>query len=298
MNLLRPLVKSDLRVFGLFFSAILLTAFIYALWQPRLYQANAALQFYPRPPTLGIEDVSVKREDPGLLIGVMKSSQLLKRVVTRLTDEERTFFFKPYLPAQVNSDEGSVEALIRGNQTLVFKANILTILYRHPDRFVAARMANLLAEEAIEHHERMRIDETKTRVEELNLRIEAYPRLLKDLEEDISYYRSRHTTNTSESIEGDVKYQALQKRLSDNQKMLELIEKVRYTIMISGAIPEFWRMAQKAVPPGKSDYLIDPIVRRLRRGLGVAVVGGLLAVGVVNIFTRGRELADNQKEAA
>jgi hypothetical protein len=37
---------------------------------------------------------------------------------------------------------------------------------------------------------------------------------------------------------------------------------------------------------------------RLSWGFTAAVVGGLLAVGLVDLFTRGRELADNPKEAS
>ena len=297
MKFWRSLVKSDIRVFSFVFIAILLVAVFQVIRQPRVYEARATVQFYEEPPTQAV--FSGPREDPGPTIKAVRSEEFLNRVTARLNDEERVLLLKPYHLAQTNADGWAIERVIHGRAAIDFKGNVLSIHYRNPDRFLVARIANLYVDEVIAYLVRLRIDEAMKQVEELVLRAKSQQQVIKGLTEELMAYRERREKHTTDSIENDEQYQVRLKRQADAQKTLDaLIPRIRDTTMICGPTPSFWRVTQRAVPPNEDDYMIASIVVRLSWGFAVAVVGGLLAVGVVNVFTRGRELADNQKEAA
>ncbi len=297
MKFWRSLVKSNIRVFSFVFIVILLVAVFQVMRLPRVYEARATVQFYEEPPTQAV--LSGPRQYPGPTIEAVRSEEFLKRVTARLNDEERVLLLKPYLLAQTNADGGAIERVIHGRAAIDFKGNVLSIHYRNPARFLAARIANLYVDEVIAYLVRLRIDEAMKQVEELVLRAKSQQQVIKDLTEELTAYRERREKNRTDTIENDGPYQARLKRQVDAQKTLDaLIPRIRDTTMICGPTPTFWRITQRAVAPNEKDYLIAPMVVRLSWGFAVAVVGGLLAVGVVNIFTRGRERADNQKEAA
>ncbi len=297
MNLLRAFFKSDLRIFSLVFTAIMLVAVIQVVRQPRVYEARATVQFYEEPPTQAV--LSGPRQYPGPTIEAVRSEEFLKRVTARLNDEERVVLLKPYHLAQTNADGGEIERVIHGGADIDFKVNTLSIHYRHRDRFLAMRIANLYIDEVIAYQVGLRIDEAMKQVEELVLRAKSQQQVVKDLTEELTAYRERRETNTTDLIENDKQYQVLLKRQADAQKTLDLlIPRIRDTTMICGMTPSFWRVMDRAVAANEDDYLITPIVVRLLWGFTGAVVGGLLAVGVLNIFTSGRERADNQKEAS
>ncbi|MEZ0218340.1 MAG: hypothetical protein ACAH89_14480 [Rariglobus sp.] len=295
MKYCRSLVQSDLGIFSLVFIAIMLATVIQVMRQPRMYEARATLRFYQEIPTQAV--FSGPREDPWPTIEAIRLSEFLKKVGVRLTDEERVLFLKPYHLAQVSADGESIERLIHGGLIIDFKANILSIHYRNHDRFLAARIASLFADEFIAYQARLRIDEEMKQVEELVLRAKYQQRLVNDLTEEMSDYRREK--NTTESVETDGPYQALLKRQADARKTLDaLIPRIRDTTMICGPTPLFWRVMDNAVPANEDDYLIAPMVRRFAWGVAVAVVGGLLTVGVVNVFSRGRGPDDNRQEGA
>ncbi|HSI09232.1 MAG TPA: hypothetical protein VK985_11665 [Rariglobus sp.] len=300
MNLLRSLVKSDLRVFGLVFSAIVLVTVIQAVRQPRWYEVIGTLKYH-RAMMLAVSEPGPPVEDWNELRVALKSSELIHRVIGRLSEAERTGLIAPYAGPSKQVEIVNVERLIGENQRTSYDRlqGELTIAYRHPDRLLVAQMVNLMLDEGIAYQVRKRIDEAMREVEELKSRAEAQERHVKELTEEMTAFRERSETHTGKSFETGADYVTMQQQLEKEQKMLKtVIQRMRDTTMGFGMDTASWRLSKRAVPPKEDDYLIAPIVVRLSWGFAVAVVGGLLAVGVVNVFTRGRELADNQKEAA
>jgi uncharacterized protein involved in exopolysaccharide biosynthesis len=300
MNLLRPIVKSDLRVFGLVFSIIILVAVIHALWLPRIYEASGTVKFRSSDDEAshhsgsGMEDRDAMRVE-------LKSSELIHRVIARFTDADRVRFLAHHDRSQEPSESVLIEQLIREKQRVSFHGleRALLIQYQHTDRLIAARVVNLLIDEVITYQVRMKIDQAMKAVEELKLRAEAQERRVRELTAEMVGYREEIERTPEKPFEPDENYEALRRQQTDAEKIRDrLIQRMRDTTMVTRMDFPSWRPGRLAVAPDEDDYLVEPIVMRLSWGFTAAVVGGLLVVGVVNIFTRGRELADNQKEAA
>jgi uncharacterized protein involved in exopolysaccharide biosynthesis len=300
MNLLRCLVKSDLRIFGLVFSVIMLVAVVQVVRQPLWYKARATLKHH-RAIVLGAREAGPPEEDWNALRVALKSPELIHRVIGRLSKAERTGLIAPYTGPSKQVETVNLERLIGENQGTSYDGlqGELTIEYRHPDRLVTAQVVNLLLGEGIAYHTRKRIDEAMKAVEELKSRAEAQEIRVRELTDEMTAYRARIEKTTGAPFESNKNYEALLQKQASEKKLLDrLVQRMRDMTMVDTMEPRGWSPMEIATPPNRGDYLIDPIVVRLSWGLVFAVVGGLLAVGVVNIFTRGRELADNQKEAA
>jgi hypothetical protein len=287
MNLLRCLVKSGPRIFGLVFTTIMLVVVIQVVRQPRWYEAAGTLKCH-RVMITGEREARPPAWDWNELRVALKSPELIRRVVGRLTEAEQ-------------SETVIIEQSIGETQRVSFDRleGELAIEYRDQDRVMVARVVNLLLDEAISYQASKQIDESMKEVEELKLRAEAQARKVRGLTEEIMAYRDRSEKTTGKPFEVDADYEAMQQRLDKEQKKLDsVIHRMRDITMGFGMDTASWRLSKRAVPPDEDDYLVEPIVMRLSWGFTAAVVGGLLAVGLVDLFTRGRELADNPKEAS
>lgn len=300
MNLLRVFVKSDLRIFSLVFTAIMLVAVIQVVRQPLWYKARATLKHH-RAMMLGAREAGPPEEDWNGLRVALKSSELIHRVIGRLSEAERTGLIAPYAGPSKQVETVNVESLIGENQGISYDGlqGELTIEYRHPDRLVAAQVVNLLMDEVIVYQTRKRIDEAMKAVEELKLRAEAQEIRVRELTDEMTAYRVRIEKTTGAPFESNKDYEALLQKQASEKKLLDrLIQKMRDMTMVDTMEPREWSPIEIAMPPNQGDYLIAPILRPLARGFVFSCFGGLLAVGVMNILRRDRERADNQKEAA
>ncbi|CAM2905102.1 hypothetical protein RAHE111665_06330 [Rariglobus hedericola] len=212
-----------------------------------------------------------------------------------MSEEERTGFIAPYAAQSEQAAAMFIEQVMGANQRVSFDGvkGELTIEFQHPDRLVAARVVSVLVDEVIGYQARKRIDESMKEVEELKPRVQAQQRHVQELAEAMTAYRERSEKTTGAAFVADQGFEAMQQRHTNEENLLDkLIMRMRDISMISGPVTEFWRPNKKAVPPDEADYLIAPIAKCLAVGFALAVVGGLLAVGVRTFFTRKRGWAD------
>lgn len=298
MNLLRFLFKSDLRIFSLVFIAIMLATVIQVMRQPRMYEATGSLRLY-RVVTenpVARDSLPASTENVPELQATLKSAVFAQRVAKRMSDADRAAFLRPYANLADEADDALIERLLRENLgcSLNREKLTVTIQYPHPDRLVCARVTDLFIDEYIAYQARRRIDEAMQAVEGLKLRAEQQQRHVQKLTKEIAIYREQRAENTGMVFESDAGFEALQQKQAKEQNLLDaLTRRMRDTTMAVGMETQGWRVVDRAVPANEDDYLIAPMVRRVAWGFAVAVVGGLLAVGVVNIFSRGRGPEDN-----
>lgn len=183
-------------VFLLVFSA----ACVYTFTQTRTYQSTASVQIFRRDPVVmqvqGVVDNEIRSaEDLNTQVKVLESLAIVQAVADRLSGkrEDLEQFLAPYAK---NQDDGPIDPsrIIAANRRIVpvRLSLILQVQYVHPDRFMAAKIANYFLDEYIAHNSRLRIEESMKAVDELKERAEQQKARVAEMALNLQSYRERN----------------------------------------------------------------------------------------------------------
>lgn len=183
-------------VFLLVFSA----ACVYTFTQTRTYQSTASVQIFRRDPVVmqvqGVVDNEIRSaEDLNTQVKVLESLAIVQAVADRLSGkrEDLEQFLAPYAK---NQDDGPIDPsrIIAANRRIVpvRLSLILQVQYVHPDRFMAAKIANYFLDEYIAHNSRLRIEESMKAVDELKERAEQQKARVAEMALNLQAYRERN----------------------------------------------------------------------------------------------------------
>ena len=180
------------------FLIILSLTLVYTFSRPKIYQASCSLQMLRREAritsgqTAAATDI-VNTEDFNTIVEVLKSGTLIQRVTSRLTGEELRLFMAPY---ERGKDEDPItpgQILGENREILPLRATlVIRILYSHPDRFIATKVANLFAEEFIALGKKSRLTEVSGVTEVLETRVQQQERKVRELGSELQRYREEH----------------------------------------------------------------------------------------------------------
>ncbi len=193
--ILRERIWYIIVVFLIVFSSVL----VYTFSQTKIYQAGASVQIFRSDPTVlsKIEEV-VKTdirstEDLNTVVEVLNSGTIVQKVAERITGNEMVQFMAPY-EKRLGSDPVTPLEVLGQNRKIAPKrlSLIINVVYRHPDRQTAAKVANLFVNEFIAYNTRVRIDESMKAVEELKIRAEQQGRTVKELATELQAYREKN----------------------------------------------------------------------------------------------------------
>lgn len=153
------------------FLVIFSSALAYTLSQTKIYQSSTSVQVFRRDPTVmqvqSVTDNEIRSaEDLNTQVKIMESSAIIQKVAERLTGDDLRQFMEPY---SANASETLLPAdILAGNRKIVPQrlTLIIQVVYQHPNRFIAAKVANYFADEFISYNARVRIDESMKAVEE------------------------------------------------------------------------------------------------------------------------------------
>src|SRR4051812_30608810 len=154
------------------FLVVFSSSLVYTLSEPKIYQATATVQLFRRDLTVmqvqQVMDTEMRSaDDVNTQIKVIESGEIVRRVAERLTGPDRAAFLAPYeRPA---GDTATVAGILGLNRKVALQrlTLVVAISYQHPDRFVAAKVANLFADAYLEYNKWIRISESNTAVEGL-----------------------------------------------------------------------------------------------------------------------------------
>jgi uncharacterized protein involved in exopolysaccharide biosynthesis len=152
----------------------------WAFCQPKIYSASAMIQvlglttgsgpFSHDPLAPPGPDASMSfREASALAVKIAQSPVLVQRVMERMSvsrddgDDSFRRFMAPYqAEAGRSGPEPSLSGILERNRRIIAFPNslLIGIEYRHPDRHVAATVANLFSEELVVHCNPSRSEET------------------------------------------------------------------------------------------------------------------------------------------
>jgi capsular exopolysaccharide synthesis family protein len=181
------------------FLVIFSLSMVYTFSQTKMYQSNASVQIFRSDPTVMKNVESVVRndvsntEDLNTVVEVLKSNAIIQKVAERITGDDLRQFMAPYEASKGSVPLTPIDVLGLNRKIVPQRLSLLiNIQYTHPDRLIAAKVANMFVDEFIAYNARVRIDESMKAVEELKIRAEQQQRKVKELATDLQTYREKN----------------------------------------------------------------------------------------------------------
>ncbi|HEX7631462.1 MAG TPA: polysaccharide biosynthesis tyrosine autokinase [Lacunisphaera sp.] len=183
-------------VFTLVFSA----AAIYTFTRTPEYQSVASVQLLRNGPVvMQVQEVVNNdirsAEDLNTQVKVLESFAIVQRVADRLTGEDLKAFMAPY---QKTSDTGAAptspaEIIYRVRKVVPVRLSlVLQVQYSHPDKVMAAKVANLFVDEYIAYNSRQRIEDSMKAVDDLKERAEQQKKKVEEIAHNLQAYREKN----------------------------------------------------------------------------------------------------------
>ena len=148
-------------------------------------------------------------EDLNTQISVMESLSIIKGVEQRLQDELRLRFMAPYEDTlSLSGPLTPLEILAKYRKIIPRRMSLMfNFAYSHPDPIVAAEVSNLFAKEFIDYNLKLNIDGSMKAVEDLRIRADQQKDRVEELELKLAEYREQ---NNAVSLQSDENIAAAQ----------------------------------------------------------------------------------------
>ena len=148
-------------------------------------------------------------EDLNTQISVMESLSIIKGVEQRLQDELRLRFMAPYEDTLSFSGPLTPLEILAKNRRIIPRRMSLMVnfAFSHPDPIVAAEVSNLFAKEFIDYNLKLNIDGSMKAVEDLRIRADQQKDRVEELELKLAEYREQ---NNAVSLQSDENIAAAQ----------------------------------------------------------------------------------------
>ena len=191
-------------VFFIIFSGSIL----YTFNKTKVYTAVAMVQLLRDDPSAmasaEMEPNQIRTaEDLNTQISVLNSGTIIKGVERRLQDDERERFMAPYADAlSFTGPLSPAELLGRNRKVMPQRMSLMIgVGYTHPDPIIAARVANLFADEFINYNLNLNVSGSMKAVEDLRIRADQQKERVEDLELKLAEYREQNNAVSLDSSE-------------------------------------------------------------------------------------------------
>lgn len=180
------------------FLVVFSSSLVYTLSQTRIYESTATVQIFRRDPAvLQVQSVMPNEinsaEDLNTQVKLLESGAIIQAVAARLTGDELRQFLQPYLKGTENDPVGPHQILSLNRKVVPQRLSlIVAVQYRHPDRLMAARVANLFVDEFITYNNRVRIEEAMKAVDDLKLRADQQKQRVEELAFEQQLFREQN----------------------------------------------------------------------------------------------------------
>ncbi|MFM1747843.1 MAG: hypothetical protein RLZZ188_1509 [Verrucomicrobiota bacterium] len=185
------------------FLVVFSSSLVYTLNETKLYQSTATVQILRRDltPMPGVQQVAESEirsaEDLNTQIKIIESSTLVRRVADRLKGDDLKAFLAPYeRQERLSSNLLFLPETISRNRKVVPQrlTMVVTVSYQHPDRVVAALVANLFVEEYMSYSRGVRTSDLSKAVDDLQLTVDTQRRKVDELAQKLQAYKERNKT--------------------------------------------------------------------------------------------------------
>jgi len=181
---------------------------LYTFNKTKVYTAVAMVQLLRDDPSaMASAEMEMNQirsaEDLNTQISVLNSGAIVLGVERRLQDDERERFMAPYADALSFTGPLTPTQMLAENRKIMPQRGTLMIGvgYNHPDPVIAARVANLYADEFINYNLTLNIDGSMKAVEDLRIRADQQKERVEELELKMAEYREDNNAVSLESQE-------------------------------------------------------------------------------------------------
>lgn len=209
------------------FLVVFSSALVFTLSQTKIYQSAARVQILRNDPRVMqvqqvVENEIRSTEDLNTQIKVLESAAIVQGVAEKLTGKDLQAFLAPYERSSGNMAVVS-EILIKNRQILPQRATLIVdVAYKHPDREVAAKVANLIVEEYFLHNTRLRYNDSTAAVRELKGTVEDQQKLVEQLSHELQAYKEKNnmvSLDQRKDVVNDALKASNQERIRWNQQL-------------------------------------------------------------------------------
>jgi succinoglycan biosynthesis transport protein ExoP len=233
------------------FLVVFSSAILYTLSQTKLYDSMASVQIFRRDPTImqvqAVMDNEIRSaEDLNTQVKILESAAIILKVSERLSGDELRRFMAPYEKENTTDSPLPIKVLSENRKIIPQRLSLLIqVQYRHPDRLIAAKIANLFVDEFITYNARIRIDESMKAVEDLKSRADDQRKKVDELSVKLQAYREKNnlvsldqrkdivteklkalnlylTQSTSKLRDAEIRWKQVQERIAVNGDLTEL----------------------------------------------------------------------------
>jgi polysaccharide biosynthesis transport protein len=181
--------------------AVFLVAFasvaVFTFAQVPIFQSTSTVEVFRRTPmVMQVQQVMDNEinsaEDLNTQVNILKSDSIVERVAQRLTGDDLSRFLAPY--AKVGRPAPNLQKILMRNREIAPErlSLIIDINYRHPDNIMAAKIANLFADEYIAYNAHTLVDESLKAVDELEQRADEQRKKVDDISAALQAYREKN----------------------------------------------------------------------------------------------------------
>jgi succinoglycan biosynthesis transport protein ExoP len=176
------------------FLVVFSSSLVYTLSQTKIYQSTATVQIMRRDPTVVqvqqvVENDIRSAEDLNTQIKILESGTLISRVAEGITGDELRAFLAPY--EKTTADSSFVaDLLIRNRKIVPQRATlVVNVAYQHPDRFIAAKVANYFVREYFLYNKKQRAEDSNSALHELSGTVVEQLKKVEQLNRDLQDYK-------------------------------------------------------------------------------------------------------------
>jgi len=184
-------------------------ALLYTFNKTKVYTAVAVVRLLRDDPSAMGASVELAQnqimgaEDLNTQISLLQSGKIIQGVERRMSDEQRKKFLFPYEgafsftgPLTPSEILGKYRRIIPQRMSLM-----VNVAYTHPEPEIAADVANLFAEEFINYNLTENIDASMVAVEGLRIRADQQKERVEEIELKLAEYREKHNAVSLDSQE-------------------------------------------------------------------------------------------------
>jgi capsular exopolysaccharide synthesis family protein len=179
------------------FLVVFSSSLVYTLSLTKIYQSTATVQVLRSDPKVmqvqQVVDNDIRgAEDLNTQLKVMESATIIQKVAERIVGEDRAAFLAPY--EKTSSDTAFVIETLGKNRKVQLQrlTLIITVSYEHPDRFIAAKVANLFADEYLQHNTRLRADDAARAFDDLKNTADDQRKKVDQLQRQLQDYKEKN----------------------------------------------------------------------------------------------------------
>ena len=179
------------------FLVVFSSALVYTLSKPKIYQSTATVQIFRHDPTIvpgqPVVDTEIRStEDLNTQVKVLESGLIVQAVADKLTGDDLRAFLAPY--ERSGAEKPLVTNILLKNRHI--NPQRLTLMvgvaYDHPDRMIAAKVANLFADAYIDYNTSLRTSEGRKAVDDLKDTVANQQQLVERLARELQAYKEKN----------------------------------------------------------------------------------------------------------